>query len=73
MPAKKILIVEDESVVAKTVERYLKRLGYRVAGIVGNGEEALAVVAEARPDLALFPQSNSRRRNTELFGQLWLS
>ncbi len=53
MPAKNILIVEDESEVAKTVERYLKRLGYRVAGIVNNGDEALAVAAEARPDLTL--------------------
>src|SRR6266487_4018045 len=51
--ADKILIVEDEREVAQTVERYLKRLAYGVAGIVDNGEEALAIVAKARPDLAL--------------------
>src|SRR5437016_2212753 len=53
MPADKILIVEDEREVAQTLERYLKRLAYSVAGIVDNGEEALAIVAKARPDLAL--------------------
>lgn len=53
MPAEKILIVEDESEVAQTVERYLKRLGYCIAGIVDNGEDALDLVAKARPDLAL--------------------
>lgn len=53
MPADKILIVEDESELAKTMERYLKRLGYSVAGTVDNGEDALDLVARARPDLAL--------------------
>jgi two-component system sensor histidine kinase UhpB len=53
MPADKILIVEDESEVAQTLERYLKRLGYGVAGVVDNGADALNMVATARPDLAL--------------------
>jgi len=53
MAADKILIVEDEQALARTVERYLKRLGYSVAGVVDNGEEALDLVAKSRPDLAL--------------------
>ena len=53
MPADKILIVEDEKDVAQLVERHLKRLGYTVAATVDNGEEALNLVAKARPDLAL--------------------
>ena len=53
MPSEKILIVEDESAFAQVVESYLKRLGYRVAGIADSGEEALKAVARSRPDLAL--------------------
>ncbi len=53
MPAEKILIVEDERAFAQVVESYLKRLGYRVTGVVDSGEEALREVARSRPDLAL--------------------
>lgn len=53
MAAEKILIVEDESAFAQVVESYLKRLGYRVAGIANSGEEALKAVSQSRPDLAL--------------------
>src|SRR5882724_8957483 len=53
MSADRILIVEDEREVARMVERHLKRLGYSVAGMVDNGEDALNLVAKAHPDLAL--------------------
>jgi signal transduction histidine kinase len=52
MPAK-ILIVEDERVVARDIEYRLTRLGYQIAGSTRHGEEAVRLAAEARPDLVL--------------------
>lgn len=36
-----ILIVEDEAIVAADLEGMLQRLGYAVAGITAEGEEAV--------------------------------
>jgi len=49
----KILIVEDESIVAKDIKGSLKGFGYEVVGIVGTGEEAIRLIEESRPDLVL--------------------
>jgi PAS domain S-box-containing protein len=53
MPAKRILIVEDEEIIAKAIERALLKLAYQVTAIVSTGEDALREVAENRPDLIL--------------------
>jgi CheY-like chemotaxis protein len=53
MAGVKILIVEDETIVAMDMQRRLGRLGYEVAGVAGSGEEALIRAEETRPDLAL--------------------
>lgn len=54
-PAKaaRILIVEDEAVVALDVEVRLRRLGYQVVGTADSYASALAQAAEVRPDLVL--------------------
>lgn len=49
----KILVVEDESIVALDIERGLKRIGYGIAGIVDNGRDAIRLAGETRPDLVL--------------------
>ncbi len=49
----RILIVEDERLIALGLERQLEALGYEVVGSVATGEEALASIARARPDLVL--------------------
>ena len=53
MAGEKILVVEDERVVARDIEKRLKKLGYVVAASVASGEAALAKVAACRPDLVL--------------------
>ena len=53
MSPEKILIVEDESIVAMEIENRLLQLGYVLAGRVDRGEDVLAAVASARPDLVL--------------------
>jgi CheY-like chemotaxis protein len=50
---KKILIVEDESLIAWMLERILNREGYEVLGPVPSGEESLALAAEHSPDVVL--------------------
>ena len=49
----KILVVEDENVVALDLRRNLGRLGYRVLATVDSAEQALESVARQRPDLVL--------------------
>ncbi|MDJ1180140.1 ATP-binding protein [Roseofilum sp. BLCC_M91] len=49
----KILIVEDELLIAKGLARKLEKLGYEVAGIVSSGKAALEKMTEVIPDLIL--------------------
>lgn len=49
----KILIVEDERIVAKDIERSLKSLGYIVVAAVATGQEAIQATLELQPDLVL--------------------
>jgi len=49
----RILIVEDEKVVAMDIRTMLKSLGYDVPGIVSSSEKALKKVEETKPDLVL--------------------
>ncbi|HKQ31974.1 MAG TPA: response regulator [Thermodesulfobacteriota bacterium] len=49
----KVMIVEDEIIVAKHIEDSLQNLGYLVTGIVSSGEDAVEHAAEFHPDIAL--------------------
>lgn len=49
----KILIVEDESIVAMDIKHRAEGLGYLVTAVTPSGEESLEKVAENRPDLVL--------------------
>ncbi|HAG84394.1 MAG TPA: hybrid sensor histidine kinase/response regulator [Cyanobacteria bacterium UBA12227] len=49
----KILVVEDEEIVALDIESTLKSLGYNVLDVVASAEEAIATVAKIQPDLVL--------------------
>lgn len=49
----KILIVEDESVVAMEIEARLTELGYKVVGAVTSGTKALNLLEEVKPDIIL--------------------
>ncbi len=53
MSKEKILIVEDEKVIALDIQRRLERYDYIVVGMAGEGAEAIALVEESRPDLVL--------------------
>ncbi len=49
----KILVVEDESIVAKDIMNTLKKLDYNVTATVATGEKALEEVKDDRPDVVL--------------------
>jgi DNA-binding response OmpR family regulator len=49
----KILIVEDESIVAMEIENFVNRLGYQVVDICSNSQDALSVTKEEKVDLLL--------------------
>ncbi|HAX74275.1 MAG TPA: hybrid sensor histidine kinase/response regulator [Cyanobacteria bacterium UBA11372] len=53
MGEKKILVVEDEAIVAEAIALSLKKQGYQVVAIVTNGEEAIETAAQTQPDLVL--------------------
>jgi len=49
----RILVVEDEAIVAMEIEERLTAMGYTVAGSVSSGEQALNIAGEQRPELVL--------------------
>ena len=53
MGLKKILIVEDEPIIASDIEMTLEDLGYEVVGVEDNAAEALVIIRELQPDLVL--------------------
>jgi putative two-component system response regulator len=53
MEKKKIMVVEDETIVARSLARQLTDLGYDVVATVYSGEEAVAKAGMVHPDLVL--------------------
>lgn len=53
MSKAKILVVEDEWIIANDIKDSLISMGYMVSGIAASSEEAMARVEECRPDLVL--------------------
>lgn len=49
----KILIVEDEMIIAANISLQLTTLGYEITGIIPRGEEALLHINENKPDIVL--------------------
>jgi len=49
----KILVVEDEMIIAAKISMQLTSLGYEVTGILPRGEQAIQNVKENKPDILL--------------------
>ena len=49
----KILIVEDEVIIAMRFELFFARRGYRVVETVSSGKKAVQVAAKEKPDVVL--------------------
>ncbi len=57
MSGERILIVEDEAIVARDIQSRLRALGYRADWIAVSGEEAVRFAREAGPQLVLMDMS----------------
>jgi CheY-like chemotaxis protein len=53
MEQTKILVVEDESIVARDIRNMLLGLGYEVTAVVSDANEAVKSAKKERPHLAL--------------------
>ena len=53
MAPTRILIVEDESIIARDLQRQLQEMGYEPVDITGSGEGAIAAAEAHRPHLVL--------------------
>jgi PAS domain S-box-containing protein len=53
MTTANILVVEDDKIIAKGIEKRLKGMGYAAAGLASTGEEAIQKAVDNRPDLIL--------------------
>lgn len=49
----KILVVEDESLVAEDIKDFLEGLGYTVTAVADTGKKAIRKAAETQPNLVL--------------------
>ncbi len=49
----RILIVEDDKVTSRIIQKYIKELGYEIAGAVFSGEDAIDISKNENPDLVL--------------------
>jgi CheY-like chemotaxis protein len=56
----KILIVEDEAIIAMEVECQLQGLGYEVTSIVDTGEKAIKKTEVDKPDIILMDTFNPK-------------
>ncbi|MBY6264415.1 hybrid sensor histidine kinase/response regulator [Azospirillum sp. 412522] len=53
MIAARILIVEDDRIVARDIQHQLSRMGHVVVGMSASGEEAVRLAGSQQPDLVL--------------------
>ena len=51
--SRRIMIVEDERIVAMDISSMLRRLGHEICAVACSGEEALRLVPEASPEVIL--------------------
>ncbi|MFM8965292.1 MAG: response regulator, partial [Actinomycetota bacterium] len=51
MTSKRILIAEDETLIRMDLAEMLRENGYEVIGEATNGEEAIMLANELKPDL----------------------
>jgi DNA-binding response OmpR family regulator len=69
MEQTRILIVDDEPIVAEVLEKYLRREGFEVA-IARDGEAAVAAALADKPDLVLLDLMLPRLDGLEVFRRI---
>jgi two-component system, response regulator PdtaR len=59
----RVLVVEDEALVAWEISELLGGLGYEICGVAATADEAIRIAAERRPDLILMDVTLKGPRN----------
>lgn len=59
----RILIVEDDTIIAWTLEALISEMGHEVVDIAASGERALASAAQFQPDLVMMDINLGRGMN----------
>ena len=68
----KILITEDEFIIAEDIKEKLTELEYDVINIVGTGREAISQAKQKKPDLVLMDiKLKGRIDGIEAAGEIW--
>ena len=62
-PKSKVLIVEDEMIIAADISIQLSKLGYEVTGINTKGEDAISTIENNPPDIVLMDIALAGRMN----------
>jgi CheY-like chemotaxis protein len=65
-----VMVVEDELLIAATLEIALESKGYKVLGPVATVDEALALLQQAKPDLAVIDYRLARTTTEALLPEL---
>ncbi|MEM3341330.1 MAG: response regulator [Thermoplasmata archaeon] len=65
----RVLIIEDETVIALDLKQQVERFGYTVCGIAADSDTALRLASETKPDLALVDIVLSQKGITDGPGQ----
>ena len=60
---RRVLIVEDEALIAMDLERRLINLGYNVVSVVDNHDDALVAFKQERPDIVLMDINLANSKN----------
>jgi DNA-binding response OmpR family regulator len=53
MSIQRVLVVEDDAIIAADVEHALRSAGYEVCGVASSEESALLIASTSHPDLAV--------------------
>jgi two-component SAPR family response regulator len=63
----KILIVEDEIIIADSIKRYLTKMGHEIIGIAISYKQALDILGNIKPDIVLLDiHLNGRKTGIDL-------
>ncbi len=69
--SRRVLIVEDEQIVAADLESKLTRMGYSVVGTAASGEEAIRLAGEEKPEIVVMDiQLQGAMKGTEAAEQI---
>ncbi|OBI10209.1 transcriptional regulator [Mycolicibacter nonchromogenicus] len=60
-PARRVLIAEDEALIRLDLAEMLREEGYEVVGEAGDGQEAVELAEQLRPDLVILDVKMPRR------------